>query len=108
MTKDRYYYDFPDRLKSTKKYYRFEEFPEAIFLIEAENFDPLAHTTNQKESEPKGIVFALGTIVTLIVLSVFQLYRALEATPSSPEITKSKPTSTIMIPPSKFDRLPNH
>ncbi|MDJ0570080.1 MAG: hypothetical protein QNJ53_13695 [Pleurocapsa sp. MO_192.B19] len=89
-----YHSDFSSKPKFTR-YYGFNDFPEAMFLIEAECFDdtpvePKTHT----ESSKKGIIFALGVIATLgfictiVVLSVFQLYRFLEITPASPKITK--------------------
>ncbi len=76
------------------KYYGLSDFPEAMFLIEAECFTSPADTTNNTESSTKGIILGLGMIVTLIVLSVFQLYRSLELTPANPEITKSRELST--------------
>jgi hypothetical protein len=52
----------------------------------------------------------LGVIATLIVLSVFQLYRSLEVTRPNPEISKSRELSTSepVIPEKKFNRSPSH
>ncbi len=76
------------------KYYGLSDFPEAMFLIEAECFASPADTTTNTESSTKGIIFGLGMVVTLIVLSVLQLYRSIELTPANPEITKSRKLST--------------
>ncbi len=105
----------PSDLSSSPKftrYYGLSDFPEAMFLIEAECFTPPAEKTTNTESNAKGIILALGMIVTLIVLSVFQLYRSLEVTPANSEITQSRELSALdteatVIPKRKFNSLPS-
>ncbi len=94
------------------RYYGLSDFPSAMFLIEAECFTPPADKTTNTESKAKGIILVLGMIVTLIVLSVFQLYRSLEVTPANPEIAKSRELSALdteatVIPKRKFPSLPS-
>ena len=79
-----------------------------MFLIEAECFTPPAEKTTQTESNAKGILLALAMSVTLIVLSVFQLYRSLEVTPANSENTPSRELSALdtestVIPKRKFN-----
>ena len=89
-----YYSDFSSQPKFTR-YYGLNNFPEAHFLIEAECFESSVDTINKTKSSAKGILFALGAIITLVVLSVFQLYIALEVVQSSPKITKSRESSNL-------------
>lgn len=74
--------------------YQSSDFSKAMFLIEAECLAPPADsTTNTDESSAKEIIFGLGMIVTLILLSVFLLYRSLGVTPVEPEITQLRELS---------------
>lgn len=102
-----YHSDFSLSPKFTR-YYGLNDFPEAMFLIEAESFEPPADITTNTEPSTKGIMFALGMTVSLIILSVFQLYRSLEVTPAKPEIPKSRELSATVIPARKFNSLQSY
>ena len=90
------------------RYYGLDDFPEAHFLIESEFFDTSLDETNNTESFLKEIFFALGIITILVVLSVCQLYLALEVTQSKPKNTQSRTSHTITIPDRKVNNLHNH
>ena len=77
-------------------------------MIEAECFDKSVDTMKETKSSARGIIFGLGMIITLVVLSVFQLYLALEVIKPHPEITKSKELSTKLIPERKFNNSQNY
>ena len=83
-----HYSDFSSSPKFTR-YYGLSDFPEAMFLIEAEGFTPPEDKTISTKSHPQGILFALGMTATLILLSAFQLYRSFEVTPAQTEIASS-------------------
>ena len=80
--------DFLTELKFTE-YCQLNSIPETMFLIEAECLTSPADTATDTEPSAKGIIFGLGMIATLILLSIFQLYRSLEITPAKLEITHS-------------------
>ncbi|VEP15746.1 hypothetical protein H1P_3660005 [Hyella patelloides LEGE 07179] len=75
-------------------YYRLNSVPETMALIEAECFHTLADTNNS-HADAKGIIFALGFISTIIVLSGVQLHRSLKVTPINSKITKPQTLSTF-------------
>lgn len=82
MTANNHHSNFSSKPKLIK-FYRLDEFPEAIFLVEAESVDRSVDKTKKTEASLRRIIFPLGMIAISIVLSVFQLYRALEVTPSA-------------------------
>ncbi|MGK7950470.1 MAG: hypothetical protein AB4368_17215 [Xenococcaceae cyanobacterium] len=70
MTANNHYSNFSSKPKLIK-FYRLDEFPEAIFLVEAESVDKSVDKTKKTEDSLRGIIFPLGMIAISILLSVF-------------------------------------
>ncbi|MGK7937704.1 MAG: hypothetical protein AB4206_18215 [Xenococcaceae cyanobacterium] len=105
--------DLLPQTQSTR-YYILNGVPENTLIIKAEYFDKTAEETTPTKSSEKKIMFALGIIATLTVLSVFQLYRSLEVIQPNPEVTKSRGSSisdtekSSAIPGKQFNSLESH
>ncbi len=100
---------------TSTRYYILNGVPENTLIIKEECFDRTAKETTPTKSSEKKIMFALGIIATLIVLSVFQLYRSLEVIQPNPEVTKSRGSSisnteksSTAIPRKEFNSLESH
>ena len=88
--------DFPYE-REFREYLKRNRIRETMFLTEAEA-ECLAAPADRKknthtQSSEKEIIFALGFICTLVVLSVFQLYRSVEVTPANPKIANLRELS---------------
>ena len=81
--------DFSAKRRYYTEYYQINSIPETMFLIEKEWLETTANKTKNPQSSVKGVMFALGVIITLIIGSTWQLYRSLKATPVNSQITPS-------------------
>lgn len=82
--------DFLSQLELSE-YEQLNSVPKTMPLIEAE-FDAPADATTDLHSA-KGIMFALGMTITLIVLSFFQLYSSVGSTPANSKIAQPRKLS---------------
>ncbi|MDJ0592005.1 MAG: hypothetical protein QNJ72_18780 [Pleurocapsa sp. MO_226.B13] len=83
MKRDSNFPSQPERTEFSQPNY----VPNTRFLIESEAWDAILSNNNKtrSHSSEKGIIFGLGFIAVLIILSVVQLYRSLELTPANSE-----------------------
>ena len=89
--------DFSAKRRSYTEYYQLNSIPETMFLIEAESLNSTADTKNNPRSSAKGVMFALGVIITLIIGTTWHLYRSLKVTPVNSQVTPSTELSTNEI-----------
>ncbi|MBE9043190.1 hypothetical protein IQ255_01990 [Pleurocapsales cyanobacterium LEGE 10410] len=100
--------DFFAELKFAQ-YYQLNSIPETILLMEAEHSMTSAKTTVESKASERAVIFGLGMISTLLLLSGIQLQRSVNIIPDTIETTQTsrKSNSTPNISFRKFSQQ-NH
>ena len=80
--------DFSASSRYHSKYYPLNSISETQFLIEAKLLENSADNTDIPASSVKGVMFALGVIITLIVGTTWNLYSSLKTTSINSQATE--------------------